>query len=94
VRVILALTLPVATLLIVAIRPLIADLRRRRRRDSAGLLATSAYLLRLAGHSLLEVSARSFTLRARTPYSLLSTQAPTSSWQYGWLPGSDQRELR
>ena len=70
VRVILALTLPVATLLIVAIRPLIAGIFGF---DAEGtqlvFLASSAYLLGLAGHSLLEVSARSFYARqdARTP---------------------------
>jgi putative peptidoglycan lipid II flippase len=70
VRVILALTLPVATLLIVAIRPLIAGIFGF---DADGtqlvFLASSAYLLGLAGHSLLEVSARSFYARqdARTP---------------------------
>jgi putative peptidoglycan lipid II flippase len=70
VRAILALTLPVATVMIVALRPLIAGIFGF---DAEGtqlvFLATSAYLLGLAGHSLLEVSARSFYARqdARTP---------------------------
>ena len=70
VRVLLALTIPVAALLIVGIRPLVAGLFAF---DPAGtdlvVATTRAYLLGLTGHSLLEVGARSFYARqdARTP---------------------------
>jgi putative peptidoglycan lipid II flippase len=70
VRVLLTLTIPVAALLIVGIRPLVQTLLRF---DAAGVemvvWATRAYLLGLMGHSLLEVGARSFYAQqdARTP---------------------------
>jgi putative peptidoglycan lipid II flippase len=69
-RTILALTVPVAALLAVSIRPLVAGVFSF---DPAGtemvVWATRAYLLGLAGHSLLEIAARSFYARqdARTP---------------------------
>jgi putative peptidoglycan lipid II flippase len=70
VRTLLALTLPVAALLAVAIRPLIAAIFDF---EAAGtevvVWATRMYLLGLMGHSLLEVAARAFYARqdARTP---------------------------
>lgn len=69
-RVILTLTIPIAILLIVAIRPLVETLLRF---DQTGtdmvVWATRAYLLGLMGHSLLEIGARSFYAQqdARTP---------------------------
>ncbi len=60
-RVILALTLPIAALMAVALRPLVAGVFHF---DSAGVelvvWCTRAYLLGLMGHALLETSARSF----------------------------------
>jgi putative peptidoglycan lipid II flippase len=88
VRVILALTLPVATLLILTIRPLIAGIFGF---DDQGtqlvFLATSAYLLGLAGHSLLEVSARSFYARqdARTPLFAAAINAVAYIFLAIWL---------
>ncbi|HJW91831.1 MAG TPA: murein biosynthesis integral membrane protein MurJ [Anaerolineales bacterium] len=70
IRTILALTLPVAALLSISIRPLVVGVFGF---DPAGteivVWATRAYLLGLAGHSLLEIAARSFYARqdARTP---------------------------
>jgi putative peptidoglycan lipid II flippase len=70
VRVLLTLTIPVAALLMVGIRPLVQTLLGF---DAAGtemvVWATRAYLLGLMGHSLLEVGARSFYAQqdARTP---------------------------
>jgi putative peptidoglycan lipid II flippase len=70
VRVLLSLTIPVAALLIVGIRPLVQTLLGF---DSTGtemvVWATRMYLLGLMGHSLLEVGARSFYAQqdARTP---------------------------
>jgi putative peptidoglycan lipid II flippase len=69
-RTLLALTLPVAALLAVGIRPIVKVVFGF---DAAGtemvVWATRAYLLGLAGHSLLEVAARSFYAMqdARTP---------------------------
>ncbi len=70
VRVLLALTIPIAVLLSLTLRPLVSLVFRF---DAEGtdlvVMATRAYLLGLAGHSLLEVAARSFYARqdARTP---------------------------
>lgn len=70
IRVLLSLTIPVAALLIVGIRPLVQTLLGF---DASGtemvVWATRAYLLGLMGHSLLEVGARSFYAQqdARTP---------------------------
>lgn len=70
VQVLLALTIPVAVLLSLTLRPLVALVFGF---DAEGtnlvVMATRAYLLGLAGHSLLEVAARSFYARqdARTP---------------------------
>ncbi|MEW6716655.1 MAG: murein biosynthesis integral membrane protein MurJ [Chloroflexota bacterium] len=69
VRSVFALTLPVAALLIVTIRPLLVVLGF----DAAGtemvVWTTRAYLVGLAGHSLLELAARGFYAQqdARTP---------------------------
>lgn len=70
IRTILALTLPAAALLSVALPPLV---RRIFGFDAAGtelvVWTTRGYLLGLVGHSLLEISARSFYAQqdARTP---------------------------
>lgn len=78
VRVLLALTIPVAALLAVAIRPLISALFGF---DAAGVelvvWATRAYLLGLMGHSLLETAARSFYAQqdARTPLFVAALNA-------------------
>jgi putative peptidoglycan lipid II flippase len=77
-RVLLAFSLPIAVVLGVVIRPLV---QAAFGFDASGTdlvtWATRAYLLGLAGHSLLEVAARAFYARkdARTPLlaSLLST---------------------
>jgi putative peptidoglycan lipid II flippase len=70
IRTILALTLPVAALLSVSIRPLVAGVFGFEPAGTEVVVwATRAYLLGLAGHSLLEIAARSFYARqdARTP---------------------------
>ena len=70
VRVLLALTIPVAALLIVGIRPLVQTLLGFDAADTDMVVwATRMYLLGLMGHSLLEVGARSFYAQqdARTP---------------------------
>jgi putative peptidoglycan lipid II flippase len=70
VRTLLALTLPVTAILWAGLRPLVQGVFRF---DAAAtdlvVLASRAYLLGLAGHSLLEIAARSFYARqdARTP---------------------------
>ena len=70
VRTLLALTIPTAALLSVALRPLVSGLFGF---DAAGVelvvWATRGYLLGLAGHALLETAARSFYAQqnARTP---------------------------
>lgn len=70
VRTLLALTIPTAALLSVALRPLVSGLFGF---DPAGVelvvWATRAYLLGLMGHALLETAARSFYAQqnARTP---------------------------
>jgi len=78
VRVLLALTVPVAALLAVGIEPLIPLIFGF---DAAGsqlvLWATRAYLLGLMGHALLETAARSFYAQqdARTPLYLAALNA-------------------
>ena len=61
VRVLLALTIPAAVLMAIGVRPLVAAAFSF---DAAGtdmvVFATRAYLVGLAGHALLEISARSF----------------------------------
>lgn len=70
IRALLALTLPIAALLAVTLPPLVEVVFGF---DAEGISrvvwATRAYLLGLAGHSLLEIAARSFYARqdARTP---------------------------
>ncbi len=78
VRVLLALTVPVAALLAVGIEPLIPLIFGF---DAAGsqlvLWATRAYLFGLMGHALLETAARSFYAQqdARTPLYLAALNA-------------------
>lgn len=70
VRVMLALTIPVAALLAMALPPLVRTIFGFDTADAdLVILATRVYLLGLMGHTLLEVSARSFYARqdARTP---------------------------
>lgn len=90
VRVLLALTIPVAVLLSLTLRPLVALLFRF---DAEGIdlvvMATRAYLLGLAGHSLLEVGARSFYARqdARTPLLAAALNAFFYIFLALWLSG-------
>lgn len=70
IRILLSLTLPAAALLAAALPPLVKGVFGFDPADTSRVVwATRAYLLGLAGHSLLEVSARSFYARqdARTP---------------------------
>jgi putative peptidoglycan lipid II flippase len=69
-RVLLALTLPCALLLMIGIRPMIqAAFHFDARGTELVVAAARAYLLGLVGHSLLEVASRAFYARqdARTP---------------------------
>jgi putative peptidoglycan lipid II flippase len=69
-RVLLALTLPCALLLMIGIRPLVqAAFHFDLRGTELVVAASRAYLLGLVGHSLLEVASRAFYARqdARTP---------------------------
>jgi putative peptidoglycan lipid II flippase len=69
-RVLLALTLPTAVLLMIAIRPLVqVAFHFDARGTELVAWAARAYLLGLVGHSLLEVASRAFYARqdARTP---------------------------
>ncbi len=63
VRVLLALTIPAAALMAVAVRPLIGILGFDQQGTEMVVLATRAYLLGLSGHALLEIAARSFYAR-------------------------------
>lgn len=63
VRTLLALTILVSALLFVAIRPLVGILGFDEQGTAMVVWATRAYLLGLAGHSLLEVASRSFYAR-------------------------------
>ncbi|HSQ27230.1 MAG TPA: murein biosynthesis integral membrane protein MurJ [Anaerolineales bacterium] len=78
VRTLLALTIPTAALLSVALRPLVSNLFGF---DAAGVelvvWATRAYLLGLMGHALLETAARSFYAQqdARTPLYVAALNA-------------------
>lgn len=70
VRVILALTLPVAALIAVGLRPLVAAVFGFSAEGTSLVVwAARAYLLGLVGHALIEVAARAFYARqnARTP---------------------------
>jgi len=78
VRVILALTIPVAALLAIGLEPVIPAVFGFDAQGSALVLwATRAYLLGLMGHSLLETAARSFYAQqdARTPLYLAALNA-------------------
>ncbi len=78
VRVILALTIPVAALLAIGLGPVIPAVFGFDAQGSALVLwATRAYLLGLMGHSLLETAARSFYAQqdARTPLYLAALNA-------------------
>lgn len=68
-RVITALTLPVAALLMITLKPLVGILGFDAEGTELVTWATRAYLLGLPGHALLEISARSFYAQqnARTP---------------------------
>ena len=77
-RVLLALTIPVAALLSVAIRPLVGGLFGFEAADVELVVwATRAYLLGLMGHALLETAARSFYAQqdARTPLFVAAINA-------------------
>jgi putative peptidoglycan lipid II flippase len=63
VRALLSLTVPVAALLFVGVRPLVGILGFDEQGTLMVVWATQAYLLGLAGHSLLEVASRSFYAR-------------------------------
>jgi putative peptidoglycan lipid II flippase len=63
VQALLALTVPVAALLFVGIHPLVDILGFDEQGTRMVVWATRAYLLGLAGHSLLEVASRSFYAR-------------------------------
>jgi len=78
VRVLLALTLPIAALLAVGLEPLIPLIFGFDAQGSQLVLwASRAYLLGLAGHALLETAARSFYAQqdARTPLYLAALNA-------------------
>lgn len=61
IRTILALTLPVAALLAIALPPLVSTVFGFNEQDTNLVVwATRAYLLGLVGHSLLEIASRSF----------------------------------
>jgi putative peptidoglycan lipid II flippase len=78
VRVVLALTLPAAALMWVALAPLIPVVFGFDSQGSALVLwATRAYLLGLTGHALLEIGARSFYAHqdARTPLYVAALNA-------------------
>ena len=81
IRVLLALTLPITVLLSVGIRPLIQIAFRF---DAAGtelvVWAARAYLLGLAGHSLLEVGARAFYARHNPKTPLIAAAISTVSF--------------
>lgn len=80
VRIILALTLPTATLLAVVIRPLISIFNFGPQGTEMVVWTTRAYLSGIIGHSLVEVGARAFYAKqnARTP--LLASAIMTVSY--------------
>jgi putative peptidoglycan lipid II flippase len=91
-RVMLALTLPVAVLLAVAIRPLVQAVFQFEPAETEMVVwATRAFLLGLAGHTWLEVAVRSFYAQqdARTPLKAAFFQAltfPAIAWALSrWL---------
>jgi putative peptidoglycan lipid II flippase len=70
IRVMLTLTIPIAALMAIGIRPLVETLLGFDAGETTMVvLATRAYLLGLMGHALLEIAARSFYAQqdARTP---------------------------
>jgi putative peptidoglycan lipid II flippase len=78
IRIILALTLPAASLLWVALRPLIPAIFAFESQGAELVLwATRVYLLGLVGHSLLETASRSFYAQqdARTPLYVAALNA-------------------
>ena len=82
----LALTLPVAALLAVAVRPLVQVVFQFEAAETEMVVwATRAFLLGLAGHTWLEVAVRSFYAQqnARTPLKAAFLQAlafPGIAW--------------
>jgi len=93
-RVMLALTLPIAVLLAVAIRPLVQVVFQFQPAETEMLVwATRAFLLGLAGHTWLEVAVRSFYAQqdARTPLKAAFFQAvsfPFIAWVLSRLLGA------
>ena len=93
-RVMLALTLPAAVLLAVAIRPLVQVVFRFEPAETEMVIwATRAFLLGLAGHTWLEVAVRSFYAQqdARTPLLAAFCQAlvfPAVAWALSSQLGS------
>jgi putative peptidoglycan lipid II flippase len=85
-RVMLALTLPVAVLLAVTVRPLVQMVFQFETIETEMVVwATRAFLLGLAGHTWLEVAVRSFYAQqdARTPLKAAFLQAlafPAVAW--------------
>ncbi|MBN1668897.1 MAG: murein biosynthesis integral membrane protein MurJ [Anaerolineales bacterium] len=72
-RAILALTIPLATILIIGIHPLVPILGFDEIGTGLVTWTTRAYMLGIIGHSLIEVGARAFYARqdARTPLALI-----------------------
>lgn len=93
-QVMLALTLPVAVVLSVVIRPLVQVVFRFDPSETELVVwATRAFLLGLAGHTWLEVAVRSFYAQqdARTPLKAAFFQAlafPVVAWGLSSLLGS------
>lgn len=73
-RAILALTIPLATILIIGIHPLVPILGFDETGTELVIWTTRAYMLGIVGHSLIEVGARAFYARqdARTPLILIA----------------------
>jgi putative peptidoglycan lipid II flippase len=79
VRVLVALTLPTAVLLIVTIRPLVqAAFRFDAHGTDLVVWAARAYLVGLVGNSLLEVASRSFYARQNARLPLLASALSTT----------------
>ncbi len=68
-RVLIALTIPIAALLAVGIKPVVGVLGFDEAGTGRVVLATQAYLIGLLGHALLEIASRSFYAQqnAKTP---------------------------
>jgi putative peptidoglycan lipid II flippase len=91
VRVLLALTVPIAAALALGVEPLVGILGLAPEVAHYTVLATRAYLLGLTGHALLEIASRSFYARqdARTPFLAALLHAviiysALSYWFTGW----------